>query len=445
MEDLFSSSLDSHFDEFAPLAARMRPRTLDEYVGQSHVVGDPSPLRSLIDADNMTSIIVWGPPGTGKTSLANVIAKATKSIYRELSAVSSSVSDVRKAIAEARDALAGSGRKTILFIDEIHRFNKSQQDALLPAVENRWIVLIGATTENPFFEVNSPLISRSLLFRLNRLSHEEVASIVRRAVLDNERGLGGSVTVEEPAIDHIISTSGGDARAALNALEVCAASAAASGTDLVTLALAQECLQRRLVRYDKGGDDHYDVVSAFIKSMRGSDPDASLFWLARMLDAGEDPRFIARRMVIFASEDVGNADPMALVLAVAAFHALEFVGLPEAQLNLSQAVTYLASCPKSNAATIAIGRAIEDLKGVSDLDVPPHLRDAHYQGAKKLGHGQQYRYPHSFPGAWVAQTYRPPEAEGHRYYVPTDRGYEVEISKRLDAIRERQAGEPESK
>lgn len=414
---------------------------MDDFVGQEHVVGPGAPLRALIEADNLSSVILWGPPGTGKTSLANVVAGATKSIYRELSAVNASVSDVRKTIAEAKDALAGTGKRTILFIDEIHRFNKSQQDALLPAVENRWVVLIGATTENPFFEVNSPLISRSLLFRLERLSHAQIGEIVTRAARDEGRGLGGSVDMSDDALDHIVSTSGGDARSALNALEVCAAAAAAAGSRSITLTLAEDCLQKRKVRYDKGGDDHYDVVSAFIKSMRGSDPDAALFWLARMLEAGEDPRFIARRMVIFASEDIGNADPMALVIAVATFQALEFVGLPEAKLNFAQAVAYLAAAPKSNASTVAIGRAAADVARVANLEVPEHLRDSHYPGASKLGHGKGYLYPHDHPGGWVAQTYRPAEAEGNIYYEPTDRGSEAEIRERLAGFKR---SEPEA-
>ncbi|HEX2052130.1 MAG TPA: replication-associated recombination protein A, partial [Actinomycetota bacterium] len=333
-DDLFSDSLESRFDEFAPLAARMRPRTLDEFVGQEHLLGPGSPLRTLIERDAFTSLILWGPPGTGKTSLANIVAQATNARYQELSAVNATVADVRRTIKEARDALAGNGRKTILFIDEIHRFNKGQQDALLPAVENRWITLIGATTENPYFELISALLSRCLLVRLESLTPEQVLTILRRALADAEHGLGTSgVEVEHAALEHIVNTAGGDARSALNALEVCVVSAQAESTSTVSLAMAEQALQRRQVRYDKQGDQHFDVVSAFIKSMRGSDPDASLFWLARMLEAGEDPRFGARRIVILASEDVGNADPMALVVAVAAAHALEHVGLPEAALK----------------------------------------------------------------------------------------------------------------
>ena len=416
-EDLFSHTLQSRFDEFAPLAARMRPRTLDEFVGQGHIVGQGSSLRTLIETDNLTSIILWGPPGTGKTSLANVIALATKTQFVELSAVNAGVADVRKIIAEAKDLLASTGRRTTLFIDEIHRFNKGQQDALLPAVENRWVVLVGATTENPFFEVNSPLMSRSHLYRLEALSPDEVRTLLTKA-LGDDRGLGdANASVDDDAIQHVIDTSGGDARAALNGLEV-AVAAAGAAQSRVTREIAEEALQRRQIRYDKSGDQHYDVVSAFIKSMRGSDPDASLFWLARMLEAGEDARFIVRRIVIFASEDVGNADPMALVVAVAAAQALEFVGLPEAALNLAQAVTYLASAPKSNASTVALGRARKDLASAGNVGVPAHLRDASYAGAAKLGHGKGYKYPHDFPSARVDQQYLPEGKWNLPYYEP---------------------------
>ena len=417
-ENLFSHSLQSRFDEFAPLAARMRPRTLDEFVGQHHIVGPASSLRTLIETDNLTSIILWGPPGTGKTSLANVIAQATKARFVEVSAVNAGVAEVRKIIAEAKDLLATTGGRTTLFIDEIHRFNKGQQDALLPAVENRWVVLVGATTENPFFEVNSPLMSRSHLYRLEALTPEDVRVLVSRALKD-DRGLADSkIAVDDDAIQHIIDTSGGDARAALNGLEVAVAAAGASEDGRLTREIAEEALQRRQIRYDKSGDQHYDVVSAFIKSMRGSDPDAALFWLARMLEAGEDARFIVRRMVIFASEDVGNADPIALVIAVAAAQALEHVGLPEAALNLAQAVTYLASAPKSNASTIALGRATKDVARSGSVAVPSHLRDASYAGATKLGHGKGYKYPHEFPGARVDQQYLPDGDWNIPYYEP---------------------------
>jgi putative ATPase len=433
--DLFSDSLESRFDEFAPLAARMRPRTLEEFVGQEHLLGPGSPLRVLIERDALTSLILWGPPGTGKTSLANIFATATRARYQELSAVNATVADVRRTINESKDLLAGTGRKTVLFIDEIHRFNKGQQDALLPAVENRWITLIGATTENPYFELNSPLLSRCLLVRLEPLDPDQIAAIVRRALSDSEHGLAKTgVGVEEAAVEHIVDTAGGDARSALNALEVCVAAAEAEAVDVVTLAMAEQALQRRQVRYDKQGDQHYDVASAFIKSMRGSDPDAALFWLARMLEAGEDPRFIARRMVILASEDVGNADPMALVVAVAAAHALEFVGLPEARLNLAHAVTYLALAPKSNASAVAIWRATEELSHARDYEVPSHLR-THF--SRKGGRADRtgYRNPHDYPEGWVEQRYLPEGVPPKEYYRPSDRGQEAAMKRRLDELR----------
>ncbi len=406
-DDLFSESLETRFDEFAPLAARMRPRTLDEFVGQEHLLGPGSPLRTLIEKDAFTSLILWGPPGTGKTSLATIVAAETDARYQELSAVNASVAEVRRTITQAREVLAGTGRKTILFIDEIHRFNKGQQDALLPSVENRWITLIGATTENPYFELISALLSRCLLVRLESLGPEHVLTVLRRALADAGHGLGKSgVDVEPKALLHIVNTAGGDARSALNALEVCVISAQAEDKKGVTLAMAERALQRRQVRYDKQGDQHYDVVSAFIKSMRGSDPDASLFWLARMLEAGEDPRFIARRIIILASEDIGNADPMALVVAVAAAHALEHVGLPEAGLNLAQAVTYMAAAPKSNAVTTAIGKATRDVKESANAEVPSHLR-SHFSRKGARGERPGYKNPHDFPEGWVDQDHLP--------------------------------------
>lgn len=432
-EDLFESALEDRFDEFAPLAARVRPRTLEEFVGQEHVVGEGGPLRALITGGRPFSMVLWGPPGSGKTSLARIISSDIKARFIEVPAVSSGVADVRKAIAEAKEQLAQHGRRTILFIDEIHRFNRAQQDALLSAVENGWVVLIGATTENPFFEVVSPLVSRSLLFRLEPLSSEEVASIVKRAASEPVRGLGSSgLEFGEEALDRIVERSGGDARFALNALEMCASLAIASGKKEVTHGLVEEALRRRIIRYDKGGDIHYDVISAFIKSMRGSDPNAAVWWLVQMIEGGEDPRLIARRMVIFASEDIGNADPMALPVAVSAFQALEFVGLPEARLNLVQAAIYLASAPKSNAGAKALWRATEDLEKLGPAEVPVHLREPGYPSAqKRTGHGIGYKYPHDYPGAWVAQSYLPEDREGRKYYEPTDRGHEREITSRL--------------
>ncbi|MEX2586498.1 MAG: replication-associated recombination protein A [Actinomycetota bacterium] len=429
MNDLFSESLLSRFDEFAPLAARMRPRSLDEFIGQEHLLGPGTPLRVLVESGTSASLILWGPPGTGKTSLASIVAAGTKSRFAELSAVNATVAEVRKAISEAKDVLAANGRKTILFIDEVHRFNKGQQDALLPAVENRWVTLIGATTENPYFELISALLSRCLLVRLEALGSEQIKELLRRALSDKPRGLGGRVDVEESAFDHIVDTSGGDARSALNALEVCVAGAEAGQENSVTLAMAKRCLQRRQVRYDKHADQHFEVASAFIKSMRGSDPDAALFWLARMLEAGEDARFIARRIVIAASEDVGNADPMALVVAVAAAHALEQVGLPEAQLNLSQAVTYVACAPKSNASTKAIQAAMEDVRKAGNAEVPAHLRTHFSRKDRDPG----YENPHDH-GGWVRQSYLPKGVDPKHYYQPTERGREAELKRRLDDL-----------
>jgi putative ATPase len=427
-EDLFQNAIEESFDQFAPLAARMRPRSLDEFIGQDHIVGDRGPLRALIESDRLSSLILWGPPGTGKTSIAGIVARRTDSSYVEISAVASGVADVRKAIADARDAIGMHGRRTILFIDEIHRFNKSQQDALLKAVEHNWVILIGATTENPYFEVNPPLLSRSLMFRLEALTSEDVRKIVERALEDPERGVGSSgVTFTKEAIDHIVDRAGGDARFALNAVEVSASSAMASSVEEVTAELVEDVVQARMVRYEKTGDTHYDVISAFIKSMRGSDPDAAVWWLAQMLEAGEDPRFIARRMVIFASEDVGNADPVALVVATAAFSALEFVGLPEARLNLAQAAIYLATASKSNASTVAISEASREVKEKGPGVVPEHLRDSPQATKKKV----PYRYPHDFPGAWVAQQYLPDHVADATYYRPTDRGEERAIAERM--------------
>ncbi|HVE92441.1 MAG TPA: replication-associated recombination protein A [Actinomycetota bacterium] len=401
------------FDPEAPLAVRMRPRTLEELAGQQHVVGEGTMLRALIDRDELRSAILWGPPGTGKTTIAHIVAARTSAPVEKLSAVSSGVADVRKVIEKAR--MQG---RTVLFIDEIHRFNRSQQDALLGAVEDGVIVLIGATTENPFFEVNSPLVSRSLLFRLEPLTSDDIRSILRRAMAEPERGLK-DVEADDEAIKWVATTCGGDARVALNALEAGAEKSLARGDGRIVLDDAKAAMEKRVVRYDKKGDRHYDVISAFIKSMRGSDPDAALWYLAEMLEAGEDARFIARRMIILASEDIGLADPQALVVAVAAAHALEHVGLPEAQLNLAQGVIYLSLAPKSNAVTRAIGAARAHVREVA-AEVPAHLRDASYPGARRLGHGKGYKYPHDYPGGEVEQEYRPAETGGRRYYEPGD-------------------------
>ena len=425
-EDLFGAALQERLRRQAPLAARMRPATLDEVVGQEHLLGAGGPLRRLIEADRMSSVILWGPPGTGKTTLAKLIAGATSRSFETLSAVTAGVKDVREVVERARRRLAEQGEGTILFLDEIHRFNKAQQDAFLPAVEEGLLVLIGATTENPYFEVNAPLLSRSSLFRLQPLSPDAVRTLL-------ERGLAyEQAEAEEEALEHLVGRADGDARVALNALEV--AIALAGDNDKVTLADAEAALDARALRYER--DEHYDIVSAFIKSVRGSDADAGLYWLARMLEAGEDARFIARRLVILASEDVGMADPMALLVADAAARAVEFVGLPEAQLNLAQAVIHLATAPKSNKVTAALGAAQGDVKDRPAGEVPMHLRSASYFGAKKLGHGIGYEYPHDDPRGWVPQEHRPPEVAGRVYYRPSDHGFEREIAERMRAREE---------
>jgi putative ATPase len=401
----------------APLAARMRPRTLEEFVGQSHVLEQNSVLRAAIEEDRLRSVLLFGPAGSGKTSLAHLIARATSAVFVQLSAVTAGVADVRRVVEEGRERLAATGRRTILFVDEVHRFSKTQQDALLPGVEAGSVVFIGATTENPFFSIVSPLLSRSLLFRLDKLSADEVALIIAQALTDAERGLADrDLTIDDDALDFLAQKAEGDARVALNGLEAAADRAAGAGR--IALADVEDALRQRLVRYDRAGDAHYDAISAFIKSMRGSDPDAALAWLARMLKAGEDPRFIARRMVIFASEDVGEADPQSLVVATAAAQAVEFVGLPEVQLNLAQAAVHLSNAPKSNAVIRAISAAMADVERIGRGEVPSHLRDAHYPGASTLGHGAGYKYPHDFPGAHIEQEYMPEGLEGRRYWRP---------------------------
>ncbi|HVC71442.1 MAG TPA: replication-associated recombination protein A [Acidimicrobiales bacterium] len=423
--DLFASAASDRLAARGPLAARMRPRTLDDVVGQRQLVGAGAPLRALVEKDRLTSAILWGPPGTGKTTLASVIATVTAKAFVPLSAVNAGVADVRRAIEEARQRLGEQGQGTILFIDEVHRFNKSQQDALLPSVEDGLVVLIGATTENPFFSVNSPLLSRSTLWRLEALDDDDIATVVRRA-LENE-GAGAS----DEAVDALVSVADGDARAALGTLEVALALA---GEATVTVQEVGRARAGRLLH--QGADSHYDQTSALIKAIRGSDPDGGLYWLARMLDGGEDARFIARRLVILASEDIGLADPLALVVADAAARAVEFVGLPEAQLNLAQAVIHLAAAPKSNRVTVALGRAQEDVRTGPRGEVPAHLRDAHYPGAQALGHGKGYRYPHDDPRGWVAQDYRPAEVSDHVYYEPSGHGAEKAVGQRLRARRD---------
>ena len=410
----------------APLAERMRPRTFDEFVGQEDLLAPGKPLREAIERDLLQSIILWGPPGTGKTTIARLVADATSKAFVPMSAVNASVKDVRETTARAEQRLGEKGQGTILFLDEVHRFNKAQQDALLPSVESGLLILIGATTENPYFEVNAPLLSRSVLFRLELLSEDAIRTLLQRG-LEAE-----AAAADAEAIEHLATRSGGDGRHALTTLEVAVALARSrepQGQPRVALEDAEAAIGTRFLRY--GRDDHYDVISAFIKSIRGSDVDASLYWLARMLEAGEDARFIARRLVILASEDVGMADPMALVVADAAARAVEFVGLPEAQLNLSQAVVHLATAPKSNRAATAIWAAREHARTTGGGEVPPHLRGTGYSGAAKLGHGIGYDYPHDDPTGWVSQEYRPPEATGRVYYQPSDHGFEQEIATRM--------------
>ncbi|UOF88826.1 replication-associated recombination protein A [Fodinisporobacter ferrooxydans] len=431
--DLFSIQDDQ---KRKPLAERMRPRNLDEIVGQKELVGEGKLLRKAIETDQISSLILYGPPGTGKTTLAKVIANHTAARFETVNAVAAGVSDIRKLVEEAKHARDFYQVKTIVFIDEIHRFNKSQQDALLPHVEEGLLTLIGATTENPFFEVNAALLSRSLIFQVQSLSHEDLRRLAQQALADEERGLGRyPVDVQEEALQHLIDYADGDARKLLNALELAVISTPkhAAGRIVIDLSIAEESIQRRTIRYDKSGDQHYDTISAFIKSIRGSDPDAALYWLARMLEAGEDPKFICRRMIIQASEDIGNADPRALQVAIAAFQAYEILGLPEGRIPMAQAVAYLATAPKSNASYMAINRAQQAVKEQKEIiQVPIHLRDAHYKGAKRLGHGEGYRYPHHFPGNYVPQLYVPESLlEYFPLYEPTENGYERVISERL--------------
>lgn len=428
--DLFDYMRENTMEKESPLASRLRPRTLDEVAGQQHIIGKDKLLYRAIKADKLGSVIFYGPPGTGKTTLAKVIANTTQADFKQINATVAGKKDMEEVVTEAKNNMGMYGRRTILFVDEIHRFNKGQQDYLLPFVEDGTLTLIGATTENPYFEVNGALLSRSRIFELKPLEKDDIKQLIYRAVTDSERGMGTyRVKIEEDAADFLADTANGDARAALNAVElgVLTTERSEDGLIHIDLAAAQECIQKRAVRYDKDGDNHYDTISAFIKSMRGSDPDAAVYYLARMLYAGEDIKFIARRIMICASEDVGNADPQALNVAVSAALAAERIGLPEAQIILSQAASYVACAPKSNAAYVAIQNAMENVKTTRTMPVPVHLQDRHYKGAAKLGHGEGYKYAHDYPKHYVKQQYLPDGMEGTVFYEPSDNGYEKQI------------------
>ncbi|MBL8849969.1 MAG: replication-associated recombination protein A [Planctomycetaceae bacterium] len=468
MPGLFDHQERAHRDAARPLASRMRPRNVDEFVGQQHFLGEGKLLRRMLQADRLSSLIFFGPPGTGKTSLAEVIARQTKSRFRELNAASAGVKELRTELEDARRTLSTSGERTLLFVDELHHFNKTQQDVLLPDVEHGVVILIGATTANPFFSLVSALISRSQVFEFQPLTKADILALLQRAVADRERGLGQhGIDYAPDALDFLADICDGDARRALSALEIGVLSLVSDSTPsprfrgeggrrpgegrtsvdshshpVFDLTVAQESIQKKAILYDSKGDQHYDVTSAFIKSIRGSDPDAALYWLARMLEAGEDPRFIARRIVIAASEDIGNADPHALVLANAAAEATERVGMPECRIILSQAVTYLSCAPKSNAAYVAINAALDDVRNQRVIPVPVHLQDSHYGGAKQLGHGQGYQYAHDAEGGWVDQDYLGVEKT---YYEPTDRGKEAEFKQRLDELRSQRKRRDESR
>jgi len=452
--DLFREARQKNLAAAAPLAVRMRPATLEEFVGQQHFLGPGKLLRRMLEADRLTSVIFYGPPGTGKTTLAKLIASYTKSHFEQANAAGIGVKEVRQVLDAAKERLANAGERTVFFLDEIHRFNRAQQDILLPDVEMGHIILVGATTENPFFAVNSPLISRSQIFQFAPLGEEEIKALVRRAIADPERGFGKiRVDIEPAALDLWATTSDGDARRALMALEVAVLSSGAEGSGgnaevrmqnaeskaavHITLDVAEQSIQRKAIVYDGTGDEHYDAASALIKSMRGSDPDAAVYWVARMLEAGEDPRFIARRIAILASEDIGNADPNALVVAAAAFDVVEKIGMPEAQLTLGQAAIYMATAPKSNASAMAIWGAMADVREGRTIPVPRHLRDTHYKGAARLGHGKDYKYAHDYEGGVAEQEYLGVEKT---YYEPTDRGFEAEIGRRLAVIRAKRTG-----
>ena len=437
--NLFDYMRSNNMEKEAPLAARMRPRTLEEVAGQEHIVGQDKLLYRAIKADKISSVIVYGPPGTGKTTLARVIANTTSAEFTQINATVAGKKDMEDVVGKAKELQGMYGRRTILFIDEIHRFNKAQQDYLLPFVEDGTVVLIGATTENPYFEVNGALLSRSIIFELKPVPPEAVRELIKKAVYDVDRGMGAyDASIDEDALDFLADVSGGDVRHAMNAVELGVMSTGRSedGRIHITLQVAQECIQRKAVRYDKTGDNHYDTISAFIKSMRGSDPDAAVYYLARMLYAGENAAFIARRIMICAAEDVGNADPQALVVAASASLAVERIGMPEAQIILSQAAAYVACAPKSNAGCQAIFQAMEAVRETGSLPIPAHLQDAHYKGAAKLGRGTGYKYAHDYPNHYVRQQYLPYELNGREFYKPTGNGYEVKIREHMRRLRE---------
>jgi putative ATPase len=437
--DLFAYMREQNKESESPLASRLRPTTLDEVVGQQHIIGKDKLLYRAIKADKLSSIIFYGPPGTGKTTLAKVIAHTTSAEFRQINATSAGKKDMEDVVAQAKDMQGMYGRKTILFIDEIHRFNKGQQDYLLPFVEDGTIILIGATTENPYFEVNGALLSRSVIFELKKLSKDDIRTLLIRAVTDTEKGLGAyHAVIDEDALEFLADVSNGDARAALTAIElgVLTTERSEDGQIHITIDVASECIQKRVISYDKTGDNHYDTISAFIKSMRGSDPDAAVYYLARMLYAGEDVKFIARRIMILASEDIGNADPMAMVVAASCAQEVERVGMPESQLILAQAVTYMACAPKSNASCEAIYKAMNAVKQTKTPPVPVHLQDAHYKSAEKLGHGIGYKYAHDYPNHYVKQQYLPDGLTDQVFYEPTDIGYEKQIREHMKKLRE---------